>query len=124
MDQQRHSNYCFFQLNVLQEAHEREITTYMSNIAPMREQLDVQQVSIGTLQGQLASAKEELAIISVERDHLEDKLKGLERFQAECPNGETDYQASLEKKVCLLFCRWYYYFFFVNCFFRHNVIGQ
>lgn len=72
----------------------------MSNIGPMREQLDVQQVSIGTLQGQLASAKEELAIITVERDHLEEKLKNATRMEVECPEG-GDYQVALQKKVLI-----------------------
>lgn len=72
---------------------------YMGNIAPMREQLDIQQVSISTLQGQLASAKEELAIITVERDHLEAKLKNFQRMEAECPDADNDYQVSLQKKV-------------------------
>lgn len=79
----------------------------MSNIGPMREQLDVQQVTISTLQGQLASAKEELAIITVERDHLDAKLKNTMKMEAECPEGDNEYQVSLQKKVS-----------FVNIYYR------
>lgn len=71
----------------------------MSNIGPMREQLDVQQVTISTLQGQLASAKEELAIITVERDHLDAKLKNMMKMEVECPEADNEYQVSLQKKV-------------------------
>lgn len=86
-------------MNILQEAHEREVTTYMSNIGPMREQLNVQQVSINNLQKQLATAKEELAIITVERDHLDSRIKNMTLMN--CANGSEDEttQLSLQKKV-------------------------
>lgn len=63
------------QLTALQEAHEREIAAYLSNITPLREQLEIQQVTITTLQTQLRETKEELAIITVEKEHLTNKLK-------------------------------------------------
>lgn len=71
----------------------------MSNIGPMREQLDVQQISIKNLQSQLASAKEELAIIIVERDHLEARLKNLTVMEAERGPEHDSTQISLQKKV-------------------------
>ncbi|XP_030760510.1 centrosomal protein of 162 kDa [Sitophilus oryzae] len=61
-------------LTALQEAHEREIANYMTSVTPLREQLELQQVTINTLQTQLTKAKEELAVINVERDHLNNRL--------------------------------------------------
>lgn len=57
-------------MNALQEAHEREIGACMANVSPLREQLDLQKASLSALQSQLAAAKEELLVASVERDHL------------------------------------------------------
>ncbi|KAL1494165.1 hypothetical protein ABEB36_009809 [Hypothenemus hampei] len=61
-------------LTALQEAHEREINNYVSSITPLREQLELQQASLKTLQEQLTKAKEELAVVIVERDHLNTRL--------------------------------------------------
>ncbi|XP_050297837.1 centrosomal protein of 162 kDa [Anthonomus grandis grandis] len=61
-------------LTALQEAHEREISNYVSSVTPLREQLELHQVTINTLQSQLTKAKEELAVLSVERDHLNTRL--------------------------------------------------
>ncbi|CAG9767405.1 unnamed protein product [Ceutorhynchus assimilis] len=61
-------------LTALQEAHEREISNYVSGVTPLREQLELQQVSIGTLQNQLTKTREELAVASVERDHLNKRM--------------------------------------------------
>lgn len=97
-----------FQLTALQEAHEREIATYLSNIAPLREQLEVQQVSITTLQTQLSATKEELAVVTVERDHLNNRLNSLESLRSfdvggngNCEGGDQVEQ--LHKKVGFLF---------------------
>ncbi|XP_019760976.2 centrosomal protein of 162 kDa isoform X2 [Dendroctonus ponderosae] len=49
-------------LTALQDAHEREISNYVSSVTPLREQLEMQQVSVKTLQSHLTKAKEELAI--------------------------------------------------------------
>lgn len=68
----------------------------MSNITPLREQLEVQQVSISTLQQQLTNCKEELAIVTVERDHLNKRLLGLTSDNS-FPN-ERDVD-ELQKKV-------------------------
>ncbi|KAJ8951557.1 hypothetical protein NQ318_020432 [Aromia moschata] len=61
-------------LTALQEAHEREVSNYVASVTPLREQLEIQQVSITTLQSQLNTAKEELAVVTAERDHLNTRL--------------------------------------------------
>ncbi|XP_060521681.1 centrosomal protein of 162 kDa isoform X2 [Cylas formicarius] len=61
-------------LTALQEAHEREISNYMLSVTPLREQLELQQVSVATLQSQLLKTKEELAMVTVDRDHLNSRL--------------------------------------------------
>ncbi|XP_066246795.1 centrosomal protein of 162 kDa-like [Euwallacea similis] len=61
-------------LTALQEAHEREISNYMASVTPLREQLELQQVSVNTFQSQLIKAKEEIAVLTVERDHLNSRL--------------------------------------------------
>ncbi|CAH0563475.1 unnamed protein product [Brassicogethes aeneus] len=63
-----------FDLTTLQEAHECEIANYVSTITPLREQLEVVQVSLANLQTQLCAAKEDLAVVTVERDHLNSRL--------------------------------------------------
>lgn len=69
------SKYCIFQkLSALQEAHEQEIATYVSNVTPLREQLEMQQLMISTLQEQLVKARQELAVTSVERDELSKRV--------------------------------------------------
>lgn len=90
-----------FQLTALQEAHEREIANYVTSVTPLREQLEVQQVSIAALQSQLNAAKEELAIVTVERDHLNSKLLNAP-FNVACPNREGGSSLEVEsllKKV-------------------------
>ncbi|CAG9865114.1 unnamed protein product [Phyllotreta striolata] len=61
-------------LTALQEAHEQEMANYVAGISPLREQLDIHKTSITTLQSQLASTKEELALLRIERDQLGNKL--------------------------------------------------
>ncbi|XP_063904429.1 centrosomal protein of 162 kDa isoform X2 [Zophobas morio] len=73
-DYQTLKNKRLHDLSALQEAHEREIAAYVANVTPLREQLELQQVSLSTLQNQLSSAKEELVIVTVERDHLNEQL--------------------------------------------------
>lgn len=69
------SKHCIFQkLSALQEAHEQEVATYVSNVTPLREQLEMQQLMVSTLQEQLMKAKQELAVTSVERDELSKKV--------------------------------------------------
>ncbi|XP_017768606.1 PREDICTED: centrosomal protein of 162 kDa [Nicrophorus vespilloides] len=87
-------------LNTLQEAHEREISTYLANITPLREQLEVQQVSISSLQQQLIAAKEELAVVTVERDHLNNKMFVVSR--QDIPNGNEPEVVALRNKVSVL----------------------
>ncbi|KAK9885357.1 hypothetical protein WA026_010853 [Henosepilachna vigintioctopunctata] len=74
MDYQNLKKKRLHDLNALQEAHEREMAQYIQNLQPLREQLELQQLSINTLQTQLTNAKEELAITSVERDHLNEQV--------------------------------------------------
>ncbi|GJQ72417.1 hypothetical protein Trydic_g3496 [Trypoxylus dichotomus] len=92
-------------LNILQEAHEKEISTYLTNITPLREQLEIQQISLSSLQKQLSAVKEELAVVTVERDHLNSKLQfssGLIPFEnSNSTNDDNDVKA-LQKKVCYL----------------------
>ncbi|KYB26175.1 Centrosomal protein of 162 kDa-like Protein [Tribolium castaneum] len=86
-------------LSALQEAHEREIATYVSNVTPLREQLELQQVSLSTLQSQLSKAKEELMIITVERDHLNDELR---QMADKWRPGDTPEVEALQKKIAFL----------------------
>lgn len=88
------------QLTALQEAHEREVANYLSNIAPLREQLEVQQVSLANLQSQLGVAKEQLAIVTVERDHLNNRLNSLDGLK----NYEVPFNGNVEDdtRVALL----------------------
>lgn len=58
----------------MQEAHEQEVATYVSNVTPLREQLEMQQLMVSTLQEQLVKAKQELAVTSVERDELSKRV--------------------------------------------------
>lgn len=87
-------------LTALQEAHEKEMAGYLASITPLREQLEVQQVTISTLQNQLSKAKEELAIITVERDHLNNRVNsgGLGGFTPISGDENNDI-ASLKQKV-------------------------
>lgn len=76
----------------------------MANIAPLRKQLEVQQVSLTTLQSQLSAAKEQLAIVTVERDHLNNRLNSLDNlknFDIPLNDNEDDDTtvAHLQKKV-------------------------
>lgn len=90
------------QLTALQEAHEREISAYLSNITPLREQLEIQQVTISTLQTQLSQTKEELAIMTVEKDHLNNRLKcgaNIISLEHALSGTENEDIASLRKKV-------------------------
>ncbi|RZC42591.1 centrosomal protein of 162 kDa, partial [Asbolus verrucosus] len=87
-------------LNALQEAHEREIATYVANVTPLREQLELQQVSLSTVQSQLAAAKEELLIVTVERDHLNSQLGQMaDKKSITVQNEEIE---SLQKKIAFL----------------------
>lgn len=89
-------------MTALQEAHEREISVYLSNITPLREQLEIQQVTIGTLQQQLTQTKEELAILNVEKEHLNNRLKcgaNIINIEQALMNGANDDVLSLTKKV-------------------------
>lgn len=91
-------------MTALQEAHEREVATYLTNIAPLREQLEVQQVSLTNLQSQLSSVKEQLAIVTVERDHLNNRLNTLDNlksFDVPVNDNEVDdtRAAHLQRKV-------------------------
>lgn len=61
-------------MSALQEAHEQEVATYVSNVTLLREQLEMQQLLVSTFQEQLSKAKQELAIISVERDALSERV--------------------------------------------------
>ncbi|XP_066139735.1 centrosomal protein of 162 kDa [Euwallacea fornicatus] len=85
-------------LTALQEAHEREISNYMATVAPLREQLELQQVSVNTFQSQLIKAKEEIAVLTVERDHLNSRLlKGLH-----CGGGDVSEVETLRNKITTL----------------------
>lgn len=46
----------------------------MSNIKPLREQLELHQVTVNTLQEQLRASKEQVEILTVERDDLYNRL--------------------------------------------------
>lgn len=75
-------------------------------MTPLREQLELQQVSISTLQSQLTKAKEELAVVTVERDHLNNRL--LSALQCGAPimtdgGGDGVEVDGLLKKVCHYF---------------------
>ena len=86
-------------MSALQEAHEREIAAYVANVTPLREQLELQQVSLSTLQNQLSSAKEELVIVTVERDHLNEQLGQMgTKKQARGQSDDREIDA-LQKKV-------------------------
>ncbi|XP_044253497.1 centrosomal protein of 162 kDa [Tribolium madens] len=85
-------------LSALQEAHEREIATYITSVTPLREQLELQQVSLSTLQSQLSKTKEELMIITVERDHLKQMADKSEIWR----QGDTPEVEALQKKVAFL----------------------
>lgn len=90
-------------LNALQEAHEREIAQYIQNLQPLREQLELQQLSINTLQTQLACTKEELAIVTVERDHLNDQMTSVDRTVFCRRNVISDTNVgSLQKKLAAM----------------------
>lgn len=99
-------------LNVLQEAHEREISTYVANIDPLRDQLELQQASISSLQGQLCATKEELLIVTVERDHLNSQLnqsdKKISTNEIEALQNKVFYQkkSSLSKLICFRWLFW------------------
>nr|XP_022916948.1 centrosomal protein of 162 kDa [Onthophagus taurus] len=86
-------------LNTLQEAHEKEISTYLANITPLREQLEIQQVSLSSLQKQLMGTKEELAIVTVERDHLNNRLQPVLPSFDSSDSSEVE---ALKKKVAFL----------------------
>ncbi|KAL3273902.1 hypothetical protein HHI36_015325 [Cryptolaemus montrouzieri] len=89
-------------LNALQEAHEREIAQYIKNLQPLREQLELQQLSINTLQAQLATSKEELAIVTVERDHLNDQILNTDNAVLCNRKVITDSNVeTLQRKCCL-----------------------
>ncbi|XP_072382872.1 uncharacterized protein [Diabrotica undecimpunctata] len=77
-------------LTALQEAHEQEVANYMANVNPLREQLEIHQISLSSLQSQLTSAREELAIVRVERDHLSNRLMSLSK------NGMNDTEDTVE----------------------------
>ncbi|VEN35067.1 unnamed protein product [Callosobruchus maculatus] len=82
-------------LTALQEAHERETSNYVASVTPLREQLELQQVSITTLQQQLTAAKEELAVVKAERDHLNTRL--LNTCPATNGSGDLEVEALLKK---------------------------
>lgn len=89
-------------MTALQEAHEREIGTYLTNITPLREQLEIQQVTITNLQTQLSQTKEDLAIAIVEKDHLNSKLKcgaGLISLDPVLNTNTDDETVTLKRKV-------------------------
>lgn len=65
-------------MSALQEAHEQEVATYVSNVTPLREQLEMQQLTISTLQEQLLKTKQELAVTSIDRDELCKRSSGKE----------------------------------------------
>lgn len=89
-----------FQLTALQEAHEREVSNYVASVTPLREQLEVQQVSIAALQSQLNAAKEELTVVTVERDHLNARLMNTPFDNATGTVGENAMEVeALLKKV-------------------------
>ncbi|KAF7278954.1 hypothetical protein GWI33_007818 [Rhynchophorus ferrugineus] len=61
-------------LTALQEAHEREISNYLTSVTPLKEQLELQQATINSLQTQLTKAKEELAVVNAEKEHLSKRV--------------------------------------------------
>lgn len=70
----------------------------------MREQLEVQQVSLTNLQSQLSQAKEQLAIVTVERDHLNNRLNSVDNLKTyDIPVNDNDVgdtrAAHLQRKV-------------------------
>lgn len=76
----------------------------MTNVAPLREQLEMQKVTITTLQSQLCGVKEELAIVSVERDHLNNRvLKSEGNGTRNVVNGGGSDVEALLRKVVLVF---------------------
>lgn len=85
-------------MSALQEAHEREIATYIANVTPLREQLELQQVSLSTVQSQLSAAKQELVIVTVERDHLNDQLNQMGEKKQRGQSDVAEIEA-LQKKV-------------------------
>lgn len=94
-------------MNTLQEAHEKEISTYLTNITPLREQLEIQQISLSSLQKQLSTVKEELAIVTVERDHLNSKLQyssTIVPFESSNNDGNESDIKVLQKKVIYVLC--------------------
>lgn len=62
--------------------------------------MEVQRVSISTLQNQLTTAKEELAVITVERDHLKERLRSVPLPPAHLGSGDSSEVDFLLKKVC------------------------
>jgi len=68
----------------------------------LREQLELQQVSINTLQTQLSKAKEDLAVATVEKEHLSNRLlNNVGHFVGGGGDGgEAD---ALRKKVSFVF---------------------
>lgn len=74
----------------------------------MREQLEVQQVSLTNLQAQLSAAKEKLAIVTVERDHLNNRLNSLDNMKSfDLPINDNEIDdtriAHLQKKVRIFY---------------------
>ncbi|KAK5641589.1 hypothetical protein RI129_010136 [Pyrocoelia pectoralis] len=59
-----------FDLSALQQAHESEIKTYMSNISPLREQLECQHKTIEGLQEQLKLSRDQIGILRQDREDL------------------------------------------------------
>ncbi|KAJ8923377.1 hypothetical protein NQ315_001935 [Exocentrus adspersus] len=92
------------ELTALQEAHEREVTNYVASVTPLREQLEVQQVSIVALQSQLNTAKEELAVVTAERDHLNNRVMNLSLSAAAGRAGDGNQMEveGLLKKIAFL----------------------
>lgn len=66
----------------------------MGKMAPLREQLDVQQITIKKLQQHLATAREQVAVLTVERDHLETRLKSMRDLEQNINNTADDNQVS------------------------------
>lgn len=66
----------------------------MGKMAPLREQLDVQQITIKRLQQHLATAREQVAVLTVERDHLETRLKSMRDLEQNINNTADDNQVS------------------------------
>lgn len=66
----------------------------MGKMAPLREQLDVQQITIKKLQQHLATAREQVAVLTVERDHLETRLKSMRDLEQNINNTSDDNQVT------------------------------